>query len=72
MGFAVFPLPLRVRMSFSGFSRVFPCLEGDHGPADTLRIPAGITTSSPQPKEQQETPMLKDFYLQAEHPKKQS
>lgn len=57
-------------MSFSGFSREFPCLEGDHGPADTLEIPMGITTSRPQPKEQQELRVLmEDFYLQAEHPK---
>lgn len=70
MGFAVFPLPQRIHMSFHGLSRVFPCLEGDHGPADTPQIPTGITTSRPQPKEQQELPaVMGDFYLQAEHPK---
>lgn len=70
MGFAVFPLPKRIRTSFCGFSRVLPFLEGDHGPADTLQIPVGITTPWPQPKEQQELwVLMEDFYIQAEHPK---
>lgn len=69
MGFAAFPLPQRIHTSFRGFSRVFLCLEGDHGPAATLQIPVGITTSRPQPKEQQELPaLMEDFYPEAEHP----